>query len=107
MFMRRHYDILVVDDDADVLVVSQLALKHVKYGSLPLRVHVAESAEAARAHFAGKSFLPPIALAIVDVVMETDAAGLELCEYIRSKQNNQITQLVVRTGQAGRFPEAE
>jgi hypothetical protein len=29
----------------------------------------------------------------VDVVMETDTAGLELCQYIRETQNNKLVQL--------------
>ena len=46
-----------------------------------------------------------IAVAFIDVVMETDHAGLELCQYIRETMGNKITQIYVRTGQPGVAPE--
>jgi len=46
-----------------------------------------------------------IALALIDVVMETDDAGLRLVEYIRSELNNRMIRLVIRTGQPGVAPE--
>ena len=39
--------------------------------------------------------------------MESDTAGLELCEYIREKQQNRLTQFYIRTGQPGIAPERE
>jgi CheY-like chemotaxis protein len=107
MFMRKHYDVLVVDDEPDVLAVTKLALKNVQYNGIPLRLHLFGSAEAARRHLGGRTFLPATALAIVDVVMETEEAGLALCDFIRHKQGNQLTQIVIRTGQAASFPEIE
>src|SRR5262245_31027469 len=107
MFLRKHYDVLVVDDEPDVLRITQLALRNVRYANLPLRLHMCESAAAARRVLGGRQLLPAIALAIVDVVMETDEAGLDLCEHIRTKQGNHVTQLVVRTGQAARFRQSD
>jgi len=46
-------------------------------------------------------------VAFVDVVMESDSAGLELCEYIREDMGNRLTQLFVRTGQPGVAPERD
>jgi hypothetical protein len=48
-----------------------------------------------------------VAIALIDVVMETDQAGLELCQYIRETLNNRVTQIYVRTGQPGVAPERE
>ena len=45
-----------------------------------------------------------IALAIVDVVMETDHAGLDLVHYVRNTLDNHRTRLVLRTT-AGQAPE--
>jgi len=42
---------------------------------------------------------------LIDVVMETDTAGLELCQYIREKMKNQLTRIYIRTGQPGIAPE--
>jgi hypothetical protein len=44
-------------------------------------------------------------VAFIDVVMETDGAGLELCEHIRGVMHNNITSVFIRTGQPGLAPE--
>src|SRR5205823_9173549 len=46
-----------------------------------------------------------IAVVFIDVVMETDTAGLELCEYIRETLGRPAVQLFIRTGQPGIAPE--
>ncbi|MCG6322338.1 DUF3369 domain-containing protein, partial [Vibrio alginolyticus] len=46
-----------------------------------------------------------IAVAFVDVVMETEHAGLELVKFIREQLKNRLIRLVLRTGQAGQAPE--
>jgi len=46
-------------------------------------------------------------IAFVDVVMETDHAGLELVQWIRNDLKNQNIRLILRTGQAGTIPEAK
>src|ERR687886_2329573 len=48
-----------------------------------------------------------LAVALIDVVMETDTAGLELCDYFRNTLDNRTTQLYIRTGQPGVAPERE
>jgi len=44
-------------------------------------------------------------VALIDVVMETDDAGLRLVEYIRKDQSNLMMRLIIRTGQPGLAPE--
>jgi response regulator RpfG family c-di-GMP phosphodiesterase len=46
-----------------------------------------------------------IAICLLDVVMETDSAGLDLVSKIRIDLNNHITRIVLRTGQPGQAPE--
>ena len=46
-------------------------------------------------------------MAIIDVVMETDKAGLELISWIREEHNDHHIRLVLRTGQPGQAPEKE
>ena len=48
---------------------------------------------------------PNIALALVDVVMETSDAGLRLVEVIRKDLKNSKVRVIVRTGQPGIAPE--
>ena len=48
---------------------------------------------------------PDIVLVLLDVVMETDDAGLRVVKQIREEMNNHHVRVILRTGQAGRFPE--
>lgn len=48
---------------------------------------------------------PDIAVVLLDVVMETDSAGLDLVEYIRNEARNDMVRIILRTGQPGQAPE--
>ena len=50
---------------------------------------------------------PDTALILLDVVMETDHAGLDVVRYVRETLGNHIVQIVLRTGQAGQAPQQE
>jgi CheY-like chemotaxis protein len=107
MIIREHWDVLVVDDEPDVLAVTRLALKPVLVYGIPLRIHECTSKADAIKYLKGTAELTDLALAIIDVVMETEHAGLEVCKFIRDELDNRITPIVVRTGQAGKAPERE
>lgn len=109
MFFNE-WNILVVDDEPDVLAVTKLALRDVKVYGLPLKIHTAGSKAEAIELLNGPLTLqgstePIVAVALVDVVMENDQAGLELCEYIRNEVSGHSVQLFIRTGQPGIAPE--
>ena len=109
MFFNE-WNILVVDDEPDVLAVTKLALRDVKVYGLPVRIHTAASKAEAIELLKGPLALqgstePIVAVALIDVVMENDQAGLELCNYIREEVNGYSTQLYIRTGQPGVAPE--
>lgn len=46
-----------------------------------------------------------IAVVLLDVVMESDNAGLELVTYIRKEAHNDLIRIILRTGQPGQAPE--
>ena len=48
---------------------------------------------------------PDTALLLLDIVMETNDAGLKVIDYVREQLNNIEMQIVVRTGQPGEAPE--
>jgi CheY-like chemotaxis protein len=105
MFFKE-WEVLLVDDEPDVLSVSKLAMKRFEVYGLPLKIHTAGSkAAAVEILRQSPALLPTLTVAFIDVVMESDTAGLELCEHIREKLNNKITQLFIRTGQPGVAPE--
>ena len=104
----KHWPILLVDDEPDVLSVSKLAMKNFGVYGLPLKIYTAASkAEAIDLMKDNVEVGCSLAVAFIDVVMESDHAGLELCDYIRNTMDNKLTQVFVRTGQAGLAPERE
>jgi CheY-like chemotaxis protein len=104
----KHWPVLLVDDEPDVLSVSRLAMKNFDVFGLPLKIYTADSkAEAIRLMKDNVEVGCNLAVAFLDVVMETDSAGLELCEYIRGNLGNKLTQIFIRTGQPGIAPERE
>jgi CheY-like chemotaxis protein len=105
MFFKE-WEILIVDDEPDIIQVSRLAMRHFEVYGLPLKLHTAKSkAEALQVFSASPAGMPAIAVAFIDVVMETDTAGLDLCQSLREEHGNRVTQLFVRTGQPGMAPE--
>ena len=101
---RGAWTVLVVDDDAEVHTVTTLALAGFEFAGRSLRFLHARSAGEARVLLGAHR---DIALVLLDVVMETDHAGLELVEYIRNELQNRFIRIVLRTGQPGQAPELE
>jgi len=48
---------------------------------------------------------PDTAVILLDVVMETENAGLEFARYVRQDANNSFVRIILRTGQPGQAPE--
>lgn len=96
--------VLVVDDDAEVHVATRLALCDISYLGRPLEfINVYSGGEARRL----LSELDDIAIILLDVVMETDDAGLRLVQHIRDELGWNETRIVLRTGQPGMAPERD
>src|SRR5437773_695171 len=106
MAMKR-WDVLVVDDEEDILIVTKLAMKSIKVYGLSLNVITGKSKAETIERLKKLPQSSTLTVAFIDVMMETDSAGLELCQYIREELRNKITKLIVRTGQAGKAPEVE
>ncbi len=96
------WKVLVVDDEADIRALTTLNLRGFEFSGRPLQLLEADSAKTALEML---NSTPDIALALVDVVMESDDAGLKLVETIRNDLNNRLIRLVIRTGQPGLAPE--
>ena len=96
------WKVLVVDDEPDVRLLTSLNLRGFTFAGRPLELIEACTSEEAKQRLAEH---PDCALALIDVVMETDDAGLRLVEYIRKDLKNLMIRLVIRTGQPGVAPE--
>lgn len=107
MFFKS-WPILLVDDEPDVLAISRLAIKNFEVYGLPLKIYTASSkAEAIWLMNDDVEVGCSLTVAFLDVVMETEHAGLELCDHIRNNLGNKLTQIYIRTGQPGIAPERE
>lgn len=96
------WKVLIVDDEADIHQVTVLVLKRFKLDNRPLEfIHAYSGAEAKEK----LSTYDDIALIFLDVVMETDDAGLEVARWTREDLGNHKTRIVLRTGQPGQAPE--
>ncbi|MEI8393856.1 MAG: bacteriohemerythrin [Rhodospirillaceae bacterium] len=93
--------ILVVDDDIEVHAITRLALRQFRFEDRTLELISAYSAAEARKLLSNTT---DIALILLDVVMETDEAGLDLVRYIRQVIGNRAVRIVLRTGQPGIAP---
>ncbi|MEL7293393.1 MAG: DUF3369 domain-containing protein [Pseudomonadota bacterium] len=99
---KQPWLVLLVDDDEQMHQITRLALSGFQFEGRELELLSAYSSEQAKPILQHND---DIALALVDVVMETEHAGLELVKYIRQQLNNSLIRLVLRTGQAGQAPE--
>jgi serine phosphatase RsbU (regulator of sigma subunit) len=98
------WKLLVVDDEPEIHSVTRMVLSGLQLGGRFLQFLNAHSAAQARELLAQH---PDIAVVLVDVVMETEDAGLRLVRYIRDELANRRVRLILRTGQAGQAPERQ
>ena len=104
MFTRKFWHVLIVDDEPDIHEVTKLTLKKEEFFGVKLKLHHANSAKEAIAMMSDPVLARSIAVALVDVVMETDHAGLDFCRFVREDLHRRSLQLVLRTGQPGQAP---
>lgn len=99
---KAPYKILIVDDEKDVHVVTQMVLRGFEFDGRKLDLYDAFSAKEAiellQEH-------PDFALVLLDVVMEERDSGLKVAEWIRKDLGNKAIRIVLRTGQPGDAPE--
>lgn len=98
------WKILVVDDDVEIHSVTRYALAGYEFQGRAAEIHSVYSARETREIL---SAIPEIAIILLDVVMETNDAGLRLVEHIRNTLDNQFVRIILRTGQPGEAPEFE
>ena len=98
------WKVLIVDDEMDIHTMTQLGLKDFQFADRTLQIFQALSGYEAREILRTEA---GIAVALIDVVMETDDAGLQLVDFIRNQLKYTLIRLIIRTGQPGMAPERE
>ncbi|MDH5444447.1 MAG: EAL domain-containing protein [Gammaproteobacteria bacterium] len=102
--IQQPWKIMVIDDDEVVHQVTAIVLEDFYYQGRPLQMIQGYSGEEARKLIKEN---PDTAVMLLDVVMETDTAGLDTVKYIRDELNNHFVRIILRTGQPGQAPEKE
>ncbi len=97
----EQWNVLVVDDDAEVHSFTKLALHDFTFHGKTLRIQSAYSAKEAVKILSEQKF----AIVLLDVVMESNNAGFEVVEFLRHRCNDAQARIIIRTGQPGEAPE--
>ncbi|ACA16461.1 response regulator receiver sensor signal transduction histidine kinase [Methylobacterium sp. 4-46] len=97
------WSVVVVDDDPAVHEGTRFALAGYALDGARLDILSAHSAAEARALLAARR--GGVAVILLDVVMETEDAGLTLVDYIRRDLRDETVRIILRTGQPGQAPE--
>ncbi|WP_337842598.1 DUF3369 domain-containing protein [Rheinheimera sp.] len=101
---RGSWKVLIVDDEPEVHAVTKLALSDFSFQGKNLEFVSAYSGREAKTLIAQH---PDAAIILLDVVMESDDAGLLLARYIREELHNHYVRIILRTGQPGQAPERQ
>ncbi|EKD08637.1 PAS domain S-box protein [Arthrospira platensis] len=98
----KPWKIMLVDDDKEVHQATRMVLKSLTFQDRPLTFISAYSGGEAKEAIAAN---PDTAVLLLDVVMETNNAGLDLVKYIRTQLNNPWVRIILKTGYPGEAPE--
>ncbi|HEV8312970.1 MAG TPA: response regulator [Burkholderiaceae bacterium] len=96
------WKIIIADDDDAVHSISTMVLRNCRFEGRGLSFLSAHSGEATRRVVAEH---PDCAILLLDVVMETEHAGLDVVRYVREELRNGFIRIILRTGQPGQAPE--
>jgi adenylate cyclase len=100
--IKSSWKVLIVDDEIEIHDITKLALKEFIFENKSIKFFSAYSGKEAKEIIKNND---DIALILLDVVMETEEAGLAVVKYIRDILNNKIVRIILRTGQPGQVPE--
>ena len=98
------WKVLIVDDEPEVHAVTKLALSDFEFQNKRLEFISAYSGAEAKTLIDEHK---DAAIVLLDVVMETDDAGLQVVKYIRETAKNNHIRIILRTGQPGQAPERQ
>ncbi len=100
----KPWRVMIVDDNEDVHLATVLALRDTLYQGRSIEFVHAYSAQQGSSRL---RYDTDIALVLLDVVMETQDAGLRLARHLRDDLGDHQVQIVLRTGQPGNAPERD
>ena len=101
---RLPWKVMVIDDDKSTHDVTAMVLNGFNYEGRGLHIISGYSAQDV---YQLLEEHPDTAVILLDVVMESEQAGLEAVRYIREELKNRFIRIILRTGQPGHAPETE
>lgn len=96
--------VLIIDDEDDIHTITKMALKRFQLDGRYLEFVSAFDSKQAKEIIEQQD---EFALIFLDVVMETDHAGLDFAKWLRETHENKFSRIVLRTGQPGQAPEED
>ncbi|MBF0465174.1 MAG: SpoIIE family protein phosphatase [Nitrospirae bacterium] len=99
---KDKWKVIIVDDEPGVHDATILSLMDVVFDDKEIAFLQAYSGTEAKTLIENN---PDSAVMLLDVVMETDDAGLQVVKHIRNTLNNNLLRIILRTGQPGQAPE--
>lgn len=104
LFKTKPYKLLIVDDDDEIHKITKIALRNLKFENSSVEMAHTYSMRETKDYLAMHL---DVAVILLDVVMESDDAGLQLVKFIRHNLNNDRVRIILRTGQPGVAPETK
>ncbi len=99
---QEPWTIMIVDDEEMVHDTTIRILNDFSFDGRGIRLVHAYSGEQAKRMIREH---PETAVILIDMIMETEHAGLEVVRNIRDELKNDVIQIIIRTGQPGQAPE--
>ncbi len=94
--IRGSWNILIVDDEAQVHEITKMALQDFVYANKELHFTSAYSAKEAIALLQERD---DFSIVLLDLIMENDKAGLDVVEFIRNSLKNRLIRIIIRSGE--------
>lgn len=101
---KEPWKVVIADDEPEIHSVTRLVLDGFEFDDRRLKF-ISTYSGADTCEFIRDN--PDTALLLLDVVMETEDAGLKVVQYIREELDNPYVRIVLRTGQPGQAPERQ
>ena len=98
------WPVLLVDDDPAILALMSLVVGRETLDGVGVEILKASSAAEARRLLTART---DIAVAVIDVIMETESAGLDLVRWLAESPAHAATRRVLHTGQPGEGREEQ
>lgn len=101
---KEPWKVIIADDEEEIHNITKMVLDDFEFEGKKISFLSSYSGEETKQLIREN---PDVAVILLDVVMETDRAGLDTVYYIRRELNNNLVQIILRTGQPGDAPEQE